>query len=143
VSACVDAGKLVIAHPPPSTRAAPRSPRAGFSWRTVLSANLLHPSPRVDLAGLPAEHALALLTYGASLANLARAGAAAAGAYEHDGSLSEEERKRRDAQVQEAVALLCRASGVFAQVADAVLSQWEANAEPCGYVLMLVPIAWT
>jgi hypothetical protein len=115
-------------------------PRAGFSWRTVLSANLLHNSPRVDLAGLPAEHALALLTYGASLA---RAGVAAAGAYEHDGSLSEQERKRRDAQVQPAVALLCRASGVFAHVVDAVLSQWEANAQPCGYVLMLAPIART
>jgi hypothetical protein len=75
---------------------------------------------------LPAELALVLLTYGAALANLARASAGSAGRFEHSATLAEAERKAGDDKLAFAVTLLCRASGVFQHVGDAIVGRWEA-----------------
>ncbi|EIN11496.1 hypothetical protein PUNSTDRAFT_131661 [Punctularia strigosozonata HHB-11173 SS5] len=60
-----------------------------------------------------------------ALSNLARATAAALGAYDRSRALSEQERRVKDDKLNFAVTLLCRASGVFAYVSEAVLPQWE------------------
>jgi hypothetical protein len=88
-----------------------------------------------------AELAFALLTYGFCLSNLARATVAALGAYEAQASLSEIDRKAKDDKLAFAVALLCRASGVFQHVSDVVVGRWEAavNASPSGTLLQVRP----
>ncbi|EIN11903.1 hypothetical protein PUNSTDRAFT_63546 [Punctularia strigosozonata HHB-11173 SS5] len=113
IIACVGAGELVLKSEPV------------FSWRTTLASTLLNNSPRLSVPTLHADLAFALLTYAFALSNLARATAAALGAYERSRALSEQERRAKDDKLNFAVTLLCRASGVFAYVSETVLPQWE------------------
>lgn len=99
-----------------------------FSWRTTLSSHLLSSSPRLAILGLPADLAFSLTTYAFALCNLARANVAALGAYEHERTLSETERKAKDDKLNFAVTLLCKASGVFQHLADVVVAEWETSA---------------
>ncbi|KAL0956836.1 hypothetical protein HGRIS_002948 [Hohenbuehelia grisea] len=96
-----------------------------FSWRTTLSANLFHSSPRLSLPTLHAEYASVLLTYAFALSNMARAAVGALGAYEHDRAISDVERKAKDEKLSFAVNLLCRASGVFQFISETALLEWE------------------
>jgi len=96
-----------------------------FSWRTTLSSNLFHNSPRQDVPSLCADLAFTLLTYGLCLSNLARSNVAALGSYEHEESTSDVERKAKDEKLNFAVNLLCRASGVFRHLSEEVLPEWE------------------
>ncbi|KAJ7436237.1 hypothetical protein FB451DRAFT_1455025 [Mycena latifolia] len=96
-----------------------------FSWRTTLSANLFHTSPRQSLPSLHADYAYSLLTHAFALANLARSKVAALGAYELDRAISDADRKAKEAQLNVAADLLCRASGVFSYLSETVLVDWE------------------
>lgn len=49
------------------------------------------------------------------------------GNYEHDRAISDESRKAKDKELNVAVDFLCRASGIFAYIADTVLPAWEVN----------------
>ena len=102
-----------------------------FSWRSTLSSNVFHSSPRISVVGLPAELSFSLLTYGFALANLARSTLFSLGAYEHERHLTDTERRVKDEKLSFAVNLLCRASGVYLHIAEVVLPQWEmANPQP-------------
>ncbi|KAF7297054.1 BRO1 domain-containing protein [Mycena indigotica] len=79
-----------------------------FSWRTTLSANFLHHSPRLALPSFYAELAYALLTYAFALSNLAHAKVALLGAYERNRNISEADRKGKDNQLNVAADLLYR-----------------------------------
>ncbi|KAF8070784.1 BRO1-like domain-containing protein [Lyophyllum atratum] len=96
-----------------------------FSWRTTLSANIFHTSPRLLLPGLQADLAFSLLTYAFALSNLARSTTISLGRYERERAISESERKVKDEQLNVAVDFLCRASGIFAYIGDTVLLAWE------------------
>ncbi|RDB25016.1 pH-response regulator protein palC [Hypsizygus marmoreus] len=98
-----------------------------FSWRSTLSANMFHNSPRLDFPGLHADLAFTLLTYAFALSNLGRSTALSLGRYERDRAISEAERKEKDGQLNVAVDFLCRASGIFTYIADNVLPEWETN----------------
>ncbi|KAL1702254.1 BRO1-like domain-containing protein [Schizophyllum commune] len=98
-----------------------------FSWRTTLSANIIQHSPRLNIPTLHGDLALALLTYAFLLSNHARAVVAPLGAYEHDRSISDAERRAKDEKLSFAVSLLCRASGLFAHISERVLVDWEAS----------------
>ncbi|KIJ49594.1 hypothetical protein M422DRAFT_74636 [Sphaerobolus stellatus SS14] len=94
-----------------------------FSWRTTLSSNLMNSSPRIPVVGLYAELAFTLLTYGFTLANLARSTTLSLGDYEHDRHITDVERRAKDEKLNFAVDLLSRASGVYLHVAEVVLPQ--------------------
>jgi len=47
------------------------------------------------------------------------------GAYEHDRAISDSERRAKDEKLNFAVTLLCRASGIFSHISDAVLLEWQ------------------
>lgn len=111
-----------------------------FSWRATLTHSILPNPSRHNLPTLLAEQAFVLLTHLEALANLSSAlllalsptasGAqasitAAARAYEHDATLSTEQRKAKDAKLGQAADLLCRASGVGEYLAEHVLGEWE------------------
>ncbi|KAJ7594447.1 BRO1 domain-containing protein [Mycena floridula] len=100
-----------------------------FSWRTTLSANVFNTSQRLNVPNLQAEHAFSLLTYAFALSNLARSIVASLGAYEHDRAISNADRKAKDVRVNQAVAFLCKASGIFRYISDTVLPEWEKTKE--------------
>ncbi|KAF9010615.1 hypothetical protein BDQ17DRAFT_933061 [Cyathus striatus] len=98
-----------------------------FSWRTTLSSNLFHTSPRLSVPGLHADYAFTLLTFAFALSNLAHTVVSSLGNYESERAISDEERKRKDEQLNVAVGFLCKASGIFTYVSDTVLPEWEVN----------------
>lgn len=98
-----------------------------FSWRTTLSSNVFRDSPRMNIPTLHGDLAFSLLTYAFLLSNHARAVVAPLGAYEHDRSISDIERRAKDDKLNFAVSLLCRASGLFAHISERVLVDWEAS----------------
>ena len=79
------------------------------------------------MPGLHADYAFALLTYGYAFSNLAWVTVDGLGAYEHDRMISEEQRKTKDKELNVAVEFLCKASGIFAFIAETVLPAWEVN----------------
>jgi hypothetical protein len=91
-----------------------------------LSSNLFQ-SSRISLPGLHADYAFALLTYGYAFSNLAWMTVDGLGAYERDRTISEEQRKAKDKELNVAVEFLCKASGIFAFIAETVLPAWEVN----------------
>ncbi|KAH7888890.1 BRO1-like domain-containing protein [Phlebopus sp. FC_14] len=95
------------------------------SWRTTLSSSLFHTSPRLSLPSLHADLASSILTYGMALSNFARSTVRSLGTYERERAISDKERKEKDSQLEVAVKLLCRASGVFQFLCDDVLVEWE------------------
>ncbi|CAL1706477.1 unnamed protein product [Somion occarium] len=117
ITVCVDSGDLTIRSEPI------------FSWRTTLSSNLFHTSPRLSLPSLPTEIAFTLLTYGFALSNLARAIVASLGIYETERAISDTDRKAKDERLHFATTLLCKAAGVFEFIAKEVLSQWDSARE--------------
>ncbi|KAG6816584.1 hypothetical protein H0H87_004885 [Tephrocybe sp. NHM501043] len=106
-----------------------------FSWRTTLSANIFHTSPRLSIPGLQADLAFALLTHAFALSNLARSTVISLGRYEYDRAISESDRKAKDDQLNVAVDFLCRASGIYTHVADNVIPEWENHVKggPTGF----------
>lgn len=98
-----------------------------FSWRTTLSANLFHNSPRLDVPSLYADYSFTLLTYGFALSNLAYSIVTSVGIYEHDRAISDADRKSKDEKLNVAVDFLCRASGIFTYISDTVLPEWETS----------------
>ncbi|TFK70627.1 hypothetical protein BDN72DRAFT_529482 [Pluteus cervinus] len=98
-----------------------------FSWRTTLSANFLHNSPRLSLPSLHADYAFTLLTRAFATANLARVTVLSLGSYEFDRAISDAERKRKDESLNVAVDWLRTAGGIFSFVADTLLPEWETN----------------
>ncbi|KAF8895732.1 pH-response regulator protein palC [Gymnopilus junonius] len=105
-----------------------------FSWRTTLSANIFHNSPRLDVPGLYADYSFSLLTYAFALSNLAYSIVTSVGIYEHDRAISDTNRKSKDEKLNVAVDFLCRASGIFTYVSDTVLPEWEtARGSPPGF----------
>jgi hypothetical protein len=98
-----------------------------FSWRTTLSANLFNTSPRLDIPGLHADYAFALLTSGFAFSNLAHTIVTSVGTYEHDRAISDTDRKAKDEKINVAVDFLCRASGIFSFISDVVLPEWETS----------------
>ncbi len=133
VKACFDADEIVLSKEPGASTQLDlvvctshlRELLSVFSWRTTLSSNLFHNSPRQDVPSLCADLAFTLLTYGLCLSNLARSNVAALGSYEHEESTSDVERKAKDEKLNFAVNLLCRASGVFRHLSEEVLPEWE------------------
>ncbi|KAJ7644282.1 BRO1 domain-containing protein [Roridomyces roridus] len=100
-----------------------------FSWRTTLSANLFHTSPRLSLPSLHADYAYSLLTYAFALSNLARSKVDSLGGFELDRAITDAERKAKEAQLTVAADLLCRASGIFSYISETVLVEWEGTSE--------------
>lgn len=98
-----------------------------FSWRTTLSANIFHTSPRLNLPSLYAELASTLLTYAFALSNLARSSVSSLGQYERERGISDIERKAKDEKLNFAVSLLCRASGIFSHISERVLVDWDKH----------------
>lgn len=96
-----------------------------FSWRTTLSANLFHNSPRLSLPSLHADLASSLLTYAFAISNLARSTVLSLGTYEAERAISDTERKAKDEKLNFAVTLLCKASGIFTYISDTTLLEWE------------------
>lgn len=115
VLACVDSGEVTVRSEPI------------FSWRTTLSANLFHSSPRISIPSLATDVAFTLLTHAFGLSNLARAVIVSLGSYEIERGLPEADRQAKDERLGFAVTLLCKASGVFEYLAKDVLALWEAN----------------
>ncbi|KAF5325751.1 hypothetical protein D9611_000398 [Ephemerocybe angulata] len=97
-----------------------------FSWKSTLSSNILK-SSRISLPGLHADYAFTLLIYGYALSNLAWSMVEGLGAYEQDRAISDELRKHKDKELNVAVDHLCKASGIFAYIADTVLPAWDVN----------------
>jgi hypothetical protein len=100
-----------------------------FSWRTTLSSTLFHSSPRLSVPSLAAELGFTLLTYGFALSNMARAVVESLGAYETERGISEADRKAKDERLGFAVTLLCKAAGIFENIAKEVISDWDAARE--------------
>ncbi|OJA20073.1 hypothetical protein AZE42_02479 [Rhizopogon vesiculosus] len=100
-----------------------------FSWRTTLSANLFHSSPRIALVSLHADLAFSLLTYAFALSNFARVTVISLGSYERERAISDIERKAKDEKLNFAVTLLCRASGIFTHISEKVLLEWDKAGE--------------
>ncbi|KXN90959.1 pH-response regulator protein palC [Leucoagaricus sp. SymC.cos] len=98
-----------------------------FSWRTTLSNSILNNSPRLSVPGLYADLAFTLLTYAFTLSNLAHAVVQSVGPYERDRALKKEQRERKDEQINVAFGFLCKASGVFAYIANSLLPEWEVS----------------
>ncbi|TFK44298.1 BRO1 domain-containing protein [Crucibulum laeve] len=98
-----------------------------FSWRTTLSANIFHSSPRLSLPGLHADYAFTLLTYAFALSNLAHSMVTSLGTYEHDRAISDTDRNSKDEQLKVAIGFICKASGIFSHISDTVLPEWEVN----------------
>ena len=98
-----------------------------FSWRTTLSANLFNTSPRLTIPSLYADLSFSLLTYAFALSNLARSVVASLGTYERERGISDIERKAKDEKLNFSVTLLCRASGLFSQISEQVLLDWDKH----------------
>lgn len=74
------------------------------------------------------ELVFVLLTYALALANHATTLVHNLGTYERDASVSEQERKRNDEQVNLAAETLCRAAGVLHHLSEVVIPAWEGSA---------------
>ncbi|PPQ85150.1 hypothetical protein CVT24_012276 [Panaeolus cyanescens] len=98
-----------------------------FSWRTTLSANVFNSSPRLNIPGIHADYAFALLTYAFALSNLAYTIVMSVGQYELDRAITEDERKAKEAKLSTAVDFLCRASGIFSYIGNTVLPDWDVS----------------
>lgn len=98
-----------------------------FSWRTTLSSNIFNTSSRLSFPGFYADLVFTLLTHAFALSNLARHTVLSLGRYEYDRAISDSERKAKDEKLNIAVTFLCRASGIYTYIGDAVLSEWETN----------------
>ena len=98
-----------------------------FSWRSTLSTNVFHSSPRQSVPSLHADLAFTLLTYSFLLSNLARSTVASLGNYELERTISDTERKAKDEKLNFAVTLLCRASGVYKYLSETVLPEWDKS----------------
>ncbi|KAI0663425.1 BRO1 domain-containing protein [Cubamyces menziesii] len=96
-----------------------------FSWRTTLSANLFHNSPRISIPTFATETAFTLLTYAFSISNLARAVVHSLGRYETERGISDTERKAKDERLTFAVTLLCKAAGIYEHIGKQCLAEWE------------------
>lgn len=72
------------------------------------------------------ELAATLLSYGICLANAAAVLVASLGSYEVSSSVSSSAITTHDETVNQAADMLCRASGVFAHLAETVVPRWEA-----------------
>lgn len=77
------------------------------------------------MRSIHADIAFTLLTYGFALSNLACATVAALGLYEYDRGITETQRQANDSQINFAVTLLCRASGVFQHISERILPEWQ------------------
>ncbi|KAJ3542827.1 hypothetical protein NMY22_g3366 [Coprinellus aureogranulatus] len=97
-----------------------------FSWKSTLSSHIFQ-SSKLCLPGLHADYAFTLLTYAYALSNLAWSTVDGLGNYEHDRTISDDLRKAKDKELNVAVDFLCKASGIFAYIADTVLPAWEVN----------------
>ena len=132
--ACVASGDIRLKSEPSESFHLPPIPLTSmrsqeFSWRTTLSANLFHTSPRIGLISLHADLASSLLTYAFALSNFARVTVASLGSYEHERAISDIERKAKDEKLNFAVALLCRASGIYTHISEKVLVDWDEAGE--------------
>ncbi|KAH9892666.1 hypothetical protein C8Q73DRAFT_649444 [Cubamyces lactineus] len=96
-----------------------------FSWRTTLSSNLFHNSPRISIPTFATETVFTLLTYAFSISNLARAVVHSLGRYETERGISDAERKAKDERLTFAVTLLCKAAGLYEHVGKQCLAEWE------------------
>ncbi|KAI0633225.1 BRO1 domain-containing protein [Trametes polyzona] len=96
-----------------------------FSWRTTLSANLFHNSPRINIPTFSTELIFSSLTYAFSISNLARAVVHALGRYETERAISDTERKAKDEKLAFAVTLLCKAAGLYEHIGKECLAEWE------------------
>lgn len=67
-----------------------------------------------------------LLTYGFAFCDLAHSIVTSVGAYEHDRTISDSERKAKEGRLNLAVDFLCRASGIFTHICDKVLPEWQS-----------------
>lgn len=74
-----------------------------------------------------ADYAFSLLTYAFALSNLARSNVATLGSYEHDRTISDAALRSKDERLKHAVTFLCRASGIYAFIAESVLPAWERS----------------
>ncbi|KAI8994011.1 BRO1 domain-containing protein [Trametes punicea] len=96
-----------------------------FSWRTTLSSNIFHSSPRISIPTFATEVVFSLLTYAFSISNLARAVVHSLGLYETERGISDAERKSKDERLTFAVTLLCKAAGIYEHVGKERLAEWE------------------
>ncbi|KAI0335129.1 hypothetical protein GY45DRAFT_1241659 [Cubamyces sp. BRFM 1775] len=96
-----------------------------FSWRTTLSSNLFHNSPRISIPTFATEVVFTLLTYAFSISNLARAVVHSLGRYETERGISDTERKAKDERLTFAVTLLCKAAGIYEHIGKQCLADWE------------------
>ncbi|KIJ67762.1 hypothetical protein HYDPIDRAFT_173535 [Hydnomerulius pinastri MD-312] len=113
IMACVASGEIRLRHDPI------------FSWRTTLSSTLFNTSPRVSLPTLHADLSSTLLTYAFALSNFSHSVVSSLGSYETERAISDKERKEKDERLNFGVTLLCRASGVFAELSDGILGEME------------------
>ncbi|THH07140.1 hypothetical protein EW145_g3583 [Phellinidium pouzarii] len=123
IKSCFDAEEIVLSSEPEFMRARWKV----FSWRSTLSASFFNASPRQSVPSLYADLAFTLLTYAFALSNLARSTVAALGRYEHERTISDAVRKKKDEKLNFGVSLLCRASGVFRYLSETVLPDWDKN----------------
>ncbi|PCH36083.1 hypothetical protein WOLCODRAFT_140215 [Wolfiporia cocos MD-104 SS10] len=114
---CIEHGEFVMKNEPI------------FSWRTTLSSNLFHNSPRISIPTLSTELIFTLLTYASALSNLSRTIVQSLGLYERDRAISDADRKAKDERLGFAVTLLCRAAGVFEFIGKDCLAEWERERE--------------
>ncbi|KAH9858455.1 hypothetical protein C2E23DRAFT_798664 [Lenzites betulinus] len=96
-----------------------------FSWRTTLSSNIFHKSPRIDIPTFSTELIFSSLTYAFSISNLARAVVHSLGRYETERAISDTERKAKDEKLAFAVTLLCKAAGLYEHIGKELLAEWE------------------
>ncbi|OJT15426.1 pH-response regulator protein palC [Trametes pubescens] len=96
-----------------------------FSWRTTLSSNVFHNSPRISIPTFSTEQIFSSLTYAFSISNLARAVVHALGRYETERAISDTERKAKDEKLAFAVTLLCKAAGIYEYIGKESLAEWE------------------
>ncbi|GAA5840304.1 hypothetical protein JCM3766R1_001452 [Sporobolomyces carnicolor] len=98
-----------------------------FVWKSSLSNQALKKGKaKVALPSFHFELAATLLSYGICLANAAAVLVAALGSYEVSSSVSSSAITTHDETVNQAADMLCRASGVFAHLAETVVPRWEA-----------------
>jgi hypothetical protein len=87
-----------------------------FSWRSTLSS-ATNP-PRIPFHALSAEIIFTHLTHAQAQSNIAGTIVDSLGSYEHQAHLSEIERNAMDKRLNNAVAMLCAASGELAYLAQ-------------------------
>ncbi|KAH8919896.1 hypothetical protein BT69DRAFT_1284478, partial [Atractiella rhizophila] len=99
-----------------------------FSWRSTLSKNQnpMKPSPRIEVYGLRSDLLFVLTTLLMALSNHSISILSGIGSYELDTTLTDAQRKAKDAQLNSAVDCLCRAAGIAAWMGSAEgIGRWE------------------